>query len=114
MECTKTWKISKEHAAQHLADKGIYVLSTPCLILFMEATTRECLDSTLEPDEATVGYRIDVRHLKPAYLNQKIRIRAKLFESTDTRYLFYIKAYLGETLIGEAIHERRKIKHTHL
>ncbi|MEB3760818.1 MAG: thioesterase [Desulfurococcales archaeon] len=106
-ECTYTYKVEREHAAQHLAERGEYVLSTPCLVLFMEASARKCLDNNA--GVTSVGYRVDVKHRKSVRIGEEITVMVKVFEWDSRRALVYMKAYDSSgDLVGEGINERFK------
>ena len=53
------------------------VLSTPCLIWFLEHAARAAVLPLLEPGESTVGMEIQVRHLTPTPVGQTVICRAR-------------------------------------
>lgn len=93
-------------AARHLAERGRRVLSTPCLILMIEITTRKCLEQLLGDGRTSVGYRVDIRHRKPVPIGAEVEVEARLVEFDGRRAVFYAKALSNGQLIAEAIHER--------
>ncbi len=103
--CKAEHRVLPEHLAAHLRARGRRVLSTPCLVLMMEATARECLDEMLE-GRTSVGYRVDVRHRRPVEEGALVHVEARLVEFDGRRAVFYIKAYSGGELVAEAVHER--------
>jgi len=105
-ECSREWVVGEEHLARHLAERGRRVLSTPCMVLMMEATARECLERILGDGRTSVGYRVDVKHRKPVEEGERILVTARLIEFDGRRALFYIRAEKGGDLVGEAFHER--------
>ncbi len=106
VECRATYRVEPGHVASHLAEKGRRVLSTPCLVLYMEATARRCLDGLLPVGRTSVGYRVDVKHRRPVPEGGVVEVVARLVEFDDRRALFYIRALSGGELVGEAFHER--------
>ena len=106
--CVREYRVSEDHLAGHLSARGVKVLSTPSLLLFIERSVRECLDSSLGEGLVSVGYRVDLKHLKPAALGDSIRVEAFLLDRSGSRLLVYVRVYRGDgSLIGEAVHERR-------
>ncbi len=104
-ECDYTFTVGEEHTAEHLAEKGEYILSTPCLILFMERAARLCLDS--RTGIISVGYRVDVKHRKSLKVGEKVIVRSRVFYWDGRRALVYVRAVDREgDLVGEGINER--------
>ena len=100
------YEVTKEHLADFLSSGDVAVLSTPSMILFMENTSRLLVEGHLEEGYTTVGVRVDVRHLAPAPLGAKVKVVSVLKEVEGRKLTFEVKAYWGETLIGEGTHER--------
>lgn len=91
-------------------DTGVPIYSTPALIRHMEGLCVRMLLPFLDPGEASVGYRVDVKHLAPTRIGMRVTVKARLREADGRRCLFEVEAY-NETgaKIGEGIHERRVI-----
>ena len=104
--CKATHRAEEWMAARHLAARGRMVLSTPCLILMIEITTRKCLEKLLGDGRTSVGYRVDIRHRKPVPIGSEVEIEARLVEFDGRRAVFYAKARSGGQLVAEAVHER--------
>ena len=105
VECVEERVVSRDHVAEHLAEKGELVLSTPCLILYMESAARRCLDA--KTGKPSVGYRVDVKHRRSVRPGEKLIVRAKIFEFDGRRALVYMRAETPEgDLVGEGINER--------
>ncbi len=104
--CREEHVVGEEHLASHLAARGRRVLSTPCLVLMMESTSRKCLDAILGEGRTSVGYRVDVRHRRPVPEGARVVVEARLVDFDGRRALFLVKAYSGGELVAEAIHER--------
>ena len=106
MVCRKRWVVGEEHLARHLAERGRKVLSTPCMVLMIEATARECLDRVLD-GKTTVGYRVDVKHRRPVGLGEEVVVEARIIEFDGRRALVYARVTGPDgSLVGEAFHER--------
>ncbi|MCE4603228.1 MAG: thioesterase [Desulfurococcales archaeon] len=107
VECVERYTVEREHLAEHLARRGIEVLSTPCLILFMEKTARTCLDEAV--GKPSVGVRVDVRHRRPIPLGGVVEVRVKGMATGGGYYLFSVKAYYQGELAAEGVHLRKVV-----
>ncbi len=98
--------VKKDDSPRFLSEKGIGVLSTPRMIALMETTAKNLLDETLDPSYTSVGYHIDVYHKAPAPVGARIVFIATVKEIRGRRVVFEVRCMLGDTIIGEGIHER--------
>ena len=107
VECRERYTVGEEHLAEHLASRGVRVLSTPCLILFIEKTARTCLDRV--EGGPSVGVRVDVRHRRPVPLGGVVEVHVKGMPTGGGYYLFSVKAYHRGELVAEGIHLRKVV-----
>ena len=84
----------------------VEMLSTPAMIGFMEGTAMHLMQDYLEESERSVGARVDVRHLAPAPVGGKVRVRAAFLRTEGRRYIFEVQAFAGDVKIGDGTHER--------
>ncbi|MEB3844438.1 MAG: hypothetical protein LRS48_01985 [Desulfurococcales archaeon] len=104
-DCVEERVAEESHVAEHLADRGELVVSTPCMILYMEQAARRCLDS--KTGRPSVGYRVDFKHRKPVRPGERLVLKARVFEFDGRRALVYVKILGPEgVLVGEGINER--------
>ena len=90
---TRTYVTTPEMRARQLkAD----VFSTPAMIGLMELTCVDLTEPYLDPHEQTVGIHVDVRHMAPTKIGQKVTVQAELLELKDKK-------------IGEGLHRRAVI-----
>lgn len=106
LEYEKEYEIQEQHTAKFLGSGDVEVLSTPSMILFMENTARLSVEQKLPEGLTTVGTHVDVRHLRPAPLGVRVKIKVKLLRQEGRKLLFEVKAFWRDELIGEGIHER--------
>jgi predicted thioesterase len=104
--CEEEFEVKKEHLASTVVTGNVEVLSTPNMIAFMENVAFRCAQKYLPEGFTTVGVRVDVRHKNPAPLGSRVRVKAELVEQRDRLLVFKVTATLGNTIIGEGIHER--------
>lgn len=98
--------VTDADTASHWGSGGLPVFSTPSLVGLMEMTAVHALEGTLQPDQTTVGGRIDVRHLAATPVGMQVRTRAELVAVEGRKLVFKIQAWDDVELIGEADHER--------
>jgi fluoroacetyl-CoA thioesterase len=106
---TRTYVTTPEmRASQLTAD----VFSTPAMIGLMERTCVELMEPYLDPNEQTVGIHVDVRHMAPTKIGQKVTVTAELLEVKENKLRYSVSATNDEGVkIGEGLH-RRAVIHT--
>lgn len=107
----KTHTSTLEMGVRHLGPGVPAVLSTPAMIGLMEGTCVEFLTPYMSEGEQTVGFHVDVRHLAPTTIGQRVTVKIVLQEIKDTRFRFSVEAVNeGGVKIGEGTHRRAMIK----
>ncbi|HYL79754.1 MAG TPA: thioesterase family protein, partial [Candidatus Acidoferrum sp.] len=102
----KTMIVSEAETAKHLAGKGISVLSTPELVRFVEVCALEGVLPFLQPNQNTVGTRVDVRHMAATPIGMKVTARCSLVEIDRRRLAFTVEVHDELEKVGEGTHER--------
>ncbi len=82
------------------------VLSTPCLVAWMENTAQQGIAPYLEPGDTTVGARIAVNHLAATPVGMAVRVQAELVAMDGRRLHFRVEAWDAVDKIGEGEHTR--------
>jgi predicted thioesterase len=91
----------------HLGPDAPRMFSTPAMIMLMEGTCVEFLTPHMDAGEQTVGFHINVKHLAPTKIGQKVRGLVTLNEIKGRRLLFTVEAFNEDgTKIGDGTHER--------
>jgi fluoroacetyl-CoA thioesterase len=104
---TRTYVTTPEMRASQLSAE---VFSTPAMIGLMERTCVELTEPYLDPNEQTVGIHVDVRHIAPTKIGQKVTIRAELLEVKDNKLRYSVVATNDQGVkIGEGLHRRAVI-----
>ena len=94
----------------HLGPDAPQMYSTPAMVQLMEGTCVEFLTPHMDAGEQTVGFHIDVRHMAPTQIGQKVTGKISLDEIKGRRLKFTVEAYNEDgSKIGEGIHERAVI-----
>jgi predicted thioesterase len=82
------------------------VYATPMLVRDIEITCRELLLAHLDPGEDSVGTRVEIDHLAPTLLGQKVTIEAKVAELKGRAVTFEVSASDGIDAICRGRHMR--------
>ena len=91
----------------HLGPNAPRMFSTPAMIMLMEGTCVEFLTPHMDAGEQTVGFHINVKHLAPTKIGQRVRGLVTLNEIKGRRLLFTVEAFNEDgTKIGDGTHER--------
>lgn len=102
----KSITVDESHAARHLAGKGIRVFSTPEMVRLMEECALEGTLPYLQPDQNTVGIRVEMRHLAATPVGMKATARCTLVEIDRRRLVFRAEVHDELERIGEGMNER--------
>src|SRR5215475_4333030 len=107
MSFEKTITTTPEMGISHMGPGVPSMYSTPSMIGLMEGTCVEFLTPHMDTGEQTVGFHIDVKHLAPTKIGQKVRGKVSLQEIKGRRLLFTVEAFNEDgTKVGEGTHER--------
>lgn len=102
-----TLVVEPEHLAQHLKNPLLPpVLATPMMILMMENAALNAIRDSLESGESAVGTMIDIRHLAPTPVGQRVTAEAEVTRVEGRRIIFAVTARDEVEEIGSGIHER--------
>ncbi len=86
------------------------VFSTPAMIGLMERTCVELVEPYLDPEEQTVGIHVDVRHMAPTKIGEKVTVTAELLEIKGKKLRYAVSAINDQGVkIGEGMHRRAVI-----
>ena len=108
---TQTYLTTLEMRAKQLVSD---VFSTPAMIGLMEYTCVLLVAPYLDENEQTVGIHVDVRHMAPTRIGQKVTVAVELLEVKDKKLKFSVSASNDQGIkIGEGTHRRAVIDMTH-
>jgi len=102
-------EVTKERSATHLGSGTLGVYATPSIALFVEQVCRQMIDPILPEGQASVGVRIDLRHLAPTPVGDTVRLRAEITAIEDNLVSFQAQIWDSKEMIGEALHQRAVI-----
>ena len=98
--------VTSDVAIRFIGLEEARVLSTPCLIGFLELTARDAVFGLLEPGYDRVGTHVDVRHLAATPIGMEVTTRAEVVGLDERRVTFKLEAYDKRDKVAEGIHER--------
>lgn len=96
--------------AAAIGNTGVVVVSSPYVIGLLEEASHRAVKDLYEPGEATVGTRIEVSHLAPAFPGRDVVAQAKLEVFEGRKLKFSVSAYQGNRLIMQGSHERAVVR----
>ncbi len=99
-------KVTDGNTAEFIGSGDMAVLATPAMVALMENAAMLAVANHLAEGETTVGSMISTSHLKPSKIGSHVMADAELVEVEGRKLTFKVKAYDGETLIGEGEHIR--------
>jgi fluoroacetyl-CoA thioesterase len=102
----KTITVAESHTARHLAGKGIRVFSTPEMVRLMEECALEVVLPLLQPNQNTVGSRVEMRHQAATPMGMRVTARCTLVEIDRRRLVFQAEVHDELEKVGEGSNER--------
>ncbi len=100
------FEVAEENLAIHIGSGSSGVLATPWMIAFMERVSHRLLTCCLPEGYSSVGVHVDVRHLAPTPLGDKVRVRAEVLSQDGNRVKLSVQAWDASELVGSGTHER--------
>lgn len=86
------------------------VLSTPSLIWHLEHAAIEALRPVLEPSELSVGTEIEIQHLAPTPLGERVTCLARVVRAEGPKVSFQVEARDEQELIARGSHTRLVVR----
>lgn len=102
--------VQEQHTAAHVGSGALLVLATPMMIAFIENTALKLLGQSLEEGYSSVGIMVDIRHLAPSPLGNKIHVRVMVEQVEGEKVTLKAEVWDGKTLVGSGTHQRYLIE----
>ena len=104
------WGLVPDMGITHLGPGVPSMYSTPSMVSLIEMTCVRLIGHHVDAGEHSVGYRVNIKHLKPTTIGQKVTARVRLREVNGRRCTFDVEVHNEDgTKIGEGEHERAVI-----
>src|SRR5262245_30268418 len=95
----------------HLGPGVPSMYSTPSMVSLIEMTCVRLIGKYVDAGEQSVGYRVNVKHLKPTTIGKKVTATVRLRELNGRRCTFDVNVVNEDGIeIGEGEHERAIIE----
>jgi len=99
--------VRPEHLANQFKDTALPpVLATPVMVMVMENAALNAIKPYLDAGESAVGTRVEVRHLAPTPIGQRVVGEAEVTKVDGRRIEFTVRATDETEEIGAGTHER--------
>lgn len=82
------------------------VFSTPHMIALIEQTAKGSVEPFLEEGQGTVGMHLEVDHLAPTPIGERVWAESELIEVNGRVLTFSVNVFSRVEKIGRAIHKR--------
>lgn len=106
LEGNATTFVTPAMTAPAMGSGTIATYATPSLVALMEAAAVDCVEHRLAAGHATLGIHIDVSHIAPTPLGDRVSAKATLLAVDGRKLTFAIEARDSAEIIGEARHTR--------
>lgn len=97
---------TREHTAAAAGNTGVEVVATTAIILFFEEACHLAIKDYYDPGEASVGTKVEVEHLAPAFIGEPLEISAELLAVDGRRVDFKVEARQADRLVMAGRHQR--------
>jgi predicted thioesterase len=99
-------KVTEENTALKFGSGSVSVFATPAMIGLMEKASINCVDRYLPDGFASVGTKVDIKHIAATPVGMEVIAEAELIEVDGRKLKFKVSAYDGNEKIGEGTHSR--------
>lgn len=106
MTAQKSEQVTMDNTAIRYGSGSAAVYATPAMIGLLEGACLKAVDQELDLGLATVGIRLDVKHLAATPIGLTVTAQAELIEIAGKRLVFKVEAFDSVEKIGEGTHER--------
>jgi fluoroacetyl-CoA thioesterase len=106
MSAERILVVPPERTVGHFVRGMPMVYATPMMILEMEMTSGDAINSHLEPGWVTLGTEVDIRHLAATPVGARVRTIARVIAVERRVIRFEVEAFNDQRRIGEGRHAR--------
>ena len=98
--------VTESDTASNYGSGALQVYATPAMISFMEKTSMDAVQPYLAKGFGTVGISVNIKHLRPAVINSRVRCTSELVKIDNMKLHFKVIVEDDSNIIGEGMHER--------
>ena len=102
---TKRFAVTKERTIGFMGE-ALRVYSTPSMVLNVEQTCKDFLQEYLEPEQNSVGMRVEIDHLGPSLLDSWVDVTATVTGIDRRKVTFEVEVKDPLDVVGKARHIR--------
>ena len=106
MSAERILVVPPERTVGHFVPGMPMVYATPMMILEMEMTSGDAINTFLEPGWVTLGTEVDIRHLAATPVGAQVRTTARVIAVERRVIRFEVEAFNDQRRIGEGRHAR--------
>ncbi|HSS63033.1 MAG TPA: DsbA family protein [Gammaproteobacteria bacterium] len=97
---------TRAEAASALGNTGVDAVSTQALIIYLEHACHSLMAPNYAPGEGSVGFKVAVEHLAPAFPGAPVDVDAVLSQVSGRRFVFEVSLRQCETVVMRGSHTR--------
>lgn len=98
--------VAEKDTAMAYGSGLVPVFATPAMIALMEMTALKSIHEQLSDALTTVGFAIDMKHLKASKVGAEIICESELVEVSGRKLIFELQVWDDEILVGHGKHIR--------
>jgi predicted thioesterase len=98
--------VSEKDTAMAYGSGLVPVFATPAMIALMEMTALKSIHDQLPEQYTTVGFAVDMKHLKASKTGAEIICESELVEVSGRKLVFELQVWDDEILVGHGTHIR--------
>ena len=98
--------VNERNTAAAMGSGLLPVFATPAMLALMENAAASSVQPYLDEGQGSVGTRLEVSHLAATPLGLAVRAESELLTVDRRKLRFAVRAWAGDELIGEGVHER--------